>query len=74
MEKLEEVFVGFDHTVRMVQLRLLDEAGIQSLIKNDFASGLIAGFVDGTASTVRLFVNSKEADRALSLIEKWEIS
>ena len=73
MDKLEEVFMGFEHTVRMVQMRLMDEAEIQSIIKNDFASGLMAGFVDGTASTVRLFVNSKEADRALSLLEKWDL-
>jgi len=65
--------VGFEHTVRMVQMRLMDEAEIQSIIKNDFASGLIAGFVDGTASTVRLFVNSKDADRALNLLAEWDI-
>ncbi len=74
MEKQEEVFVGFEHTVRMVQMRLMDEAEIQSIIKNDFASGLIAGFVDGTASTVRLFVSSKDAERALNLLTEWDIA
>ena len=72
MDGLIEVFVGFEHTVRMMQMRLLDEAEIQSLIKNDYASGVIAGFVGGTMSSVSLFVKKSDSEHALNLLEDWE--
>ncbi len=72
MNNLIEVFTGFEHTVRMIQMRLLDEAGIQSMIKNDYASGVVAGFVGGTMSSVSLFVKESDSERALNLLEDWE--
>ena len=73
MDKLVQVFIGFEHTVRMVQIRLLDESRIQSLIKNNYASGVVAGFVGGASSSVTLFVKESDSDLALNLIEEWGI-
>lgn len=72
MSDLVEIFMGFEHTVKIVQLRLSDEVGIQSLIRNEFASGAVAGFGGGTLSSVRLYVRECDASLALSYIEQWE--
>ncbi|MCK5857456.1 MAG: DUF2007 domain-containing protein [Bacteroidales bacterium] len=74
MNNLIEVFTGFEHTVKMVQMRLLNEVGIQSLIKNDFDSGIIAGFVGGSMSSVSLFVKESDSQHVLTLLEEWEMS
>lgn len=72
MSELVEVFMGFEQTVEIVKMRLLDEAGIHSLIQNDFASGMVAGFGGGTLSTIRLYVNESDANKALDCLEQWE--
>ena len=72
MDKLVEVYMGYEHSVRIVQMRLLDEAGIPSMIENEFASGAIAGFGGGTLSSVRLYVKEVDAERVLSLLEAWK--
>ena len=72
MDGLVEVYMGYEHTVKIVQLRLLEEANIQSLIKNELASGLMAGFGGGSLSSVSLFVKQEEAEKTIELLDSWE--
>jgi 3-oxoacyl-(acyl-carrier-protein) synthase len=47
---------------------LLEEAGIPVIEKNEQNSGVIAGFVGGTQSTIRLSVQEKNKEKAEKII------
>ena len=48
------------------------EKGIQSLVHNEFKSGMAAGFVKGTPSTIDLFVSRSNVGHASVLIEDFK--
>ena len=50
---------------------VLAENGIESMIKNDFESGVSAGFVAGTVSSVDLYVLLKDEERARMVVEQF---
>ncbi len=51
MEKLVKVFVNTEILVKLVQEEL-EQKGVDSVIKNNFQSGIIAGFGGGSPSGV----------------------
>lgn len=62
-----KVFTGSEITVNLLKAEL-EEEGIPSLIKNDFQTGLSAGFVAGIPSVVDLFVNEMDRKRAAIIV------
>ena len=47
--------------------------GIESMIKNDYESGVSAGFVAGTQTSVDLYVFSKDVKKAQPIVDKFVI-
>ncbi len=51
--------------VRVILLKgLLEAAGIDSIVQNEFQSGITAGFAGGTVNTVRLKVHQDDLEKA----------
>lgn len=53
--KLIRIYTGTEMLVISLKDKL-EENGISALIKNDFKSGIAAGIVDGTPSTIDLYI------------------
>lgn len=73
MEKGEDivrVFSDTEITVNLIKSEL-EKIGIPSLIKNDFQSGVIAGFGGGLPNGVDLYVNHTDYDNAMTIIEEF---
>ncbi len=69
MNDLIKVFSGTQITVENVK-NALESAGIGSIIRNDFQSGIIAGF-GVTPSHVELFVDQSNMQRATDIIKEF---
>lgn len=65
-ESYERVYTGSDTNVQYLQ-ELFDKAGISSRVRNDFDSGLRAGFGGGLPGQVQLFVVNNHHDEALKI-------
>jgi len=50
-------------------MECLDEIGISSIIKDDFQSGIHAGFIGGSPETIELLVDMDNAEKALECIK-----
>ncbi len=50
---------------------VLAENGIEAMIKNDFESGVSAGFVAGSVTSVDLYVLAKDEARAREITEQF---
>lgn len=61
-----KVFSGSQVTIEYLKARL-EEIGIGSVIKNDFQSGIIAGF-GAVPSTVELFIDESNLSEANEII------
>lgn len=59
---LVKVFAGSEITALHLQAEL-EQMGIPALVKNDFRTGLSAGFPD-TTNAVELYVNEKDEKEA----------
>ena len=70
MEDLVNVYSDTELTVSHLK-NILADNGIESMVKNDFESGVSAGFVAGTQSSVDLYVFSKDADKAKPIVDKF---
>ena len=65
-EEYKRVYTGSE--VNVLHLGdILQQEGIRTRVRNDFDSGLRAGFGGGLPGQVQLFVLSEEYDRALSI-------
>lgn len=62
-ENYERVYTGSEVNVQYLQ-ELFDKAGISSRVRNDFDSGLRAGFGGGLPGQVLLFVEKSHFDEA----------
>jgi len=65
-ESYERVYTGSETNVQYLQ-ELFDKAGISSRVRNDFDSGLRAGFGGGLPGQVQLFVVKNHYDEALKI-------
>lgn len=65
-ESYERVYTGSDTNVQYLQ-ELFDKAQISSRVRNDFDSGLRAGFGGGLPGQVQLFVVKNHYKEALSI-------
>lgn len=62
----ERVYTGSETNVQYLQ-ELFEKAGISSRVRNDFDSGLRAGFGGGLPGQVQLFVIKNHYDQALKI-------
>ncbi len=65
-DNYERVYTGSDVNVQHLE-GLFDKAGISSRVRNDFDSGLRAGFGGGLPGQVQLFVVKSHYDEALKI-------
>lgn len=65
-DNYKRVYTGSDVNVQYLQ-QLFDKAGISSRVRNDFDSGLRAGFGGGMPGQVLLFVVNSHYDEALKI-------
>lgn len=68
-ETYERVYTGSDVNVQHLQ-ELFAEAGISSRVRNDFDSGLRAGFGGGLPGQVQLFVVNDHLEEALKIAKE----
>lgn len=62
------IFSGSEVTVLALKARL-DEIGISSIITNEYQSSVMAGFFGGSASSVDLYVQATDVEKAMPIIE-----
>lgn len=56
--------------VRVILLKgLLEDKGIQTIVQNDYQSGISAGFAGGTVNTIRLKVHATDLELAKPILE-----
>lgn len=70
MNDIVNIYSDTELTVSHLK-NVLAENGIESMIKNDFESGVSAGFVAGTVTSVDLYVMVKDEERARVLVEQF---
>jgi len=68
--KLIRVFTGTEVLVILLKERL-EEVRISALIKNDFQSGIIVGFVSGVPSAIDLYVQESDLKEAEPTINEF---
>jgi len=69
-DKLIKVYTGTELTVNLLKSEL-EEFGISSIIYNDFKSGISAGFAIGTTSTVELFIQESDLEKAEPIVSEF---
>ncbi|WP_435577930.1 DUF2007 domain-containing protein [Gilvibacter sp.] len=67
-QEFETIYSGTE--VRVILLKgLLEQAGIDAMVQNDYQAGITAGFGGGTPNTVRLKVHQDDLDKAKAIVE-----
>lgn len=66
-ESFKHVYTGSEVNIQYLQ-ELLDKASIPSRVKNEFDSGLRAGFGGGLPGQVQLFVSASHHDEAAAIV------
>ena len=64
-------FTGSLIEIQRLQIDL-DEQEIPSMIKNNFQSGVRAGFSGGSPSQVELFIYEEDREKALPILEAFK--
>jgi len=64
-------FTGSLIEIQRLQIDL-DEKEIPSMIKNNFQSGVRAGFYGGSPSQVELFIYEEDREKALPILETFK--
>ncbi len=68
-EDIVKIFTGSTITVNILKEEL-EEAGIPSLVKNDFDTGIVAGFAGGIPNLADLYVNESDKKRAEPFVKE----
>jgi hypothetical protein len=66
-----KLFTGSLIEIQRLQLDL-DDNKIPSMVKNNFQSGLRAGFYGGSPSQVQLFIYEEDRENALPILEAFK--
>jgi hypothetical protein len=67
-EGYEHVYTGPETNVQYLQ-GIFNKAGLSNMVKNDFDSGLRAGFGGGLPGQVQLFVINSHLEEALKIAQ-----
>ncbi|WP_158974881.1 putative signal transducing protein [Cellulophaga sp. L1A9] len=70
-EKYTKIYSGTQVAVILLK-GLFEEANIPFIEKNEQNSGVIAGFVGGTESTISLSVLEKDKDKAEGIVAEYK--
>lgn len=62
------VYTGSEVNIQYLQ-SIFEKAGIRSIVKNNFQSGLRAGFYGGSPEQVNLLVESSHSEEAKKIAE-----
>ena len=65
----KRVYTGSEVNVQHLKT-LLEDAGIQTQVRNEFASGLRAGFGGGLPGQVQLFVITTDFEKAEKIVKQ----
>ena len=68
-QEYKRVYTGSEVNVQHLQ-SILEEEGIPTRVRNDFDSGLRAGFGGGLPGQVLLFAKSRDYEKALRLTKE----
>lgn len=56
--------------VRVILLRgLLEDIGVDTIVQNEYQSGISAGFAGGTVNTIRLKVHESDLEKAKPVVD-----
>lgn len=69
--KLIKVFTGTEFTVNLLKDEL-ENINIFSIVKNDYGSGVVAGFSGGTQSSIYLYINEIDMEAAKAIIDDFK--
>lgn len=64
----ENIYTGSEVNIQYLQ-EVLRKASINSIVKNNFESGLRAGFGGGLPGQVQLFVQKSHANEAIKIVK-----
>lgn len=64
------VYSGSEITALLLKEEL-EQAGVMTMIKNDFQSGVIAGFAGGIPSDVDLYINESDLPKAEPVVSNF---
>lgn len=67
-EELIHLFTGSEVDVQRLKAEL-EVNGINALIRNDFQSGVMAGFGGGVPSAIDIYVASSDKDKANEILK-----
>ena len=65
---LIRIYTGTEVTVIILK-GILEEIGIQSMIQNDYKSGIEVGFVGGVQSAIDLYIQKSDYEKAEPIIK-----
>ena len=68
--KLVRIYTGTEISVISLKTKL-EESEISPLIKNDYKSGMAAGILVGTPSTIDLYIQQSDFKNAESVIKEF---
>ncbi len=69
-DELVKIYTDTEMTIVHLK-KVLAENGIESLVKNEFESGVSAGFVAGTTSSVELYVFANDQVKAKPIVQQF---
>ncbi len=67
---LIRVFTGTEITANLLKIEL-EQAGIAGIVRNDFKSGIAAGFSGGFSSSVDLYIQEADLKEAEPIINEF---
>ena len=68
--ELLRVYTGTELTANLLKEEL-EKNGISGMVRNDFKSGVMAGFSGGIPSAADLYINESDFDKAKPIITKF---
>jgi len=69
-DDLVKVFTGSEIAVILLKAEL-EKIGIPALVRNDFQSGIAAGFAGGIPSAIDLYVNGSDQKEAEPIVKEF---
>ena len=71
LKKLIRIFTGTEVSVILLKGKL-EESGIPALIKNDYQSGISAGFTGGIPSAIDVYIQESDLTKAEPIVNEFQ--
>jgi hypothetical protein len=68
--KLIRIYTGTEVAVILLKAKL-QESGIPVLIKNDYQSGIMAGFAGGVPSAIDIYIQESDFEKAEPIVNEF---